>query len=106
MTLAQTVLIFAVLPILQILVFVVFVGVILSWLIAFNVVNSRNQFVAMIWRVTNGLTEPLLNPIRRILPNLGGIDLSPVVLLLAVFFLRGLIATQICPAVGPAAYCY
>ena len=66
---------------------VVLVHVILSLLVAFNVVNSRNQFVMMIWRLTSGLVEPVLAYIRRLLPflrNLGGFDLSPVILLILV----------------------
>ena len=67
---------------------VVFIMVIMSWLISFNVINRHNQFVDMIWRTVIALTEPALGPIRRAMPNLGGIDLSPIVLLLGVFFLR------------------
>jgi YggT family protein len=65
-------------------VFVIFVSVILSWLLAFNVLNRHNQFVDAIWRSCNALTEPALAPIRRMLPNLGGIDISPIVLLIGV----------------------
>lgn len=67
---------------------VVIVGVILSWLISFNVVNRRNQFVDMAWRFTEAMIEPVARPIRNRLPNLGGFDLSPVVILFAVMFLR------------------
>jgi len=67
---------------------IVFIAVIMSWLINFNVINSRNQFVDMIWRTVVGLTEPAMRPIRRYLPSLGGIDISPIVLLLGVYFLR------------------
>lgn len=72
--------------------------VIYSWLFAFNVINSRNQFVAMIGDFLYKATEPLLRPIRRILPDLGGIDLSPIVLFLAIFFLQQFIWTTIAPA--------
>jgi len=65
-------------------IFVVFATVILSWLIGFNVVNRNNQFVGMVWRFCAAATEPLLRPIRRMLPNLGGIDISPIILLVAV----------------------
>ena len=80
---------FFVYPILTLLVIAVFVNVILSWLISFNVINGHNQFVATIWRLTSAVTEPLLAPIRRILPPLGGLDLSPIVLLLLIQFVRG-----------------
>jgi YggT family protein len=61
---------------------------IMSWLLAFNVVNYRNQFVRMIWEFLARITEPLLRPIRRILPSFGGIDLSPLVLILVIIFLQ------------------
>jgi YggT family protein len=65
--------------------------VILSWLVAFNIVNLNNQFVRQVQYFLHRLTEPLLGPIRRFLPDLGGIDLSPVVLLIGVMFLRNMI---------------
>ncbi len=72
--------------------FVVIISVVLSWLVQFNVVNTSNQFVSMIGEFTWRATEPALRPIRRFVPNLGGIDISPVVLLLAIFFLQQVIA--------------
>ena len=65
--------------------------VILSWLVAFGVVNSYNQFVATVQRFLNRITEPLLAPIRRILPDLGGVDLSPMVLILGLWFFQGML---------------
>ncbi|GIK99345.1 MAG: YggT family protein [Alphaproteobacteria bacterium] len=64
---------------------------IMSWLVAFNVINTRNRFVYVVGDFLYRVTEPALRPIRRILPSLGGIDLSPIVLLLILFFLRDLI---------------
>jgi YggT family protein len=61
---------------------------IMSWLLAFNVLNPRNQVVGMIWQFMLRATEPLLRPIRRILPNFGGIDLAPLVLILIIYFIR------------------
>jgi YggT family protein len=61
---------------------------VLSWLIAFNVVNSRNPIVSSIGEFLYRVTEPLLRPIRNLLPNLGGIDVSPVILILALLFLE------------------
>jgi YggT family protein len=70
----------------------VIVGVaILSWLIAFNVVNMYNDLVRSIWNGLNALTEPALQPIRRFLPSMGGMDISPVILLLIIYFIRQLI---------------
>lgn len=63
---------------------VVLVHVVLSLLLAFNVVNARNQFVAMLWQVTSRLCEPVLAVFRRFLPNLGNVDLSPVLLLILI----------------------
>ncbi|RST88319.1 YggT family protein [Aquibium carbonis] len=71
---------------------------IFSWLFAFNVINSRNQFVATIGDFLYRVTEPALRPIRRIMPDLGGIDISPIILLLILFFVRQLIITTIAPA--------
>ena len=67
---------------------VVIAAVVMSWLIAFNVINAHNQFVRSLWQGFNAVTEPLLRPIRRMMPDLGGIDISPVILLLACMFLR------------------
>ena len=64
-------------------IYVIIAGAVMSWLIAFNVVNPYNQFVRSIWQALNAMTEPLLRPIRRWMPDLGGIDISPVVLILA-----------------------
>jgi YggT family protein len=71
---------------------VVIVSVILSWLVAFDVLNTRSQAAQTIWRAVDSLTEPLLRPIRSVLPAVGGLDLSPLLLLLGLQFLRDLIA--------------
>jgi len=70
---------------------------IFSWLYAFNVINSSNQFVGAIGSCLYNVTEPVLRPIRRIMPNLGGIDISPIIVLLIIFFLRSLLWTSIYP---------
>ncbi len=76
--------------VIQLYIYVLIASAVLSWLIAFNVVNTRNQFVAMIADALWRLTEPALRPIRRVLPSLGGLDLSPIVLILLLIFLRNL----------------
>lgn len=76
----------------------IILSAIFSWLYAFNVINSRNQFVGMIGDFLYKVTEPALRPIRRFLPDLGGIDISPIVLLLILFFIRQLILTTVAPA--------
>ena len=69
-------------------IWVIIAGVILSWLVAFNVINTRNRFVYLVGDFIQRLTEPALRPIRNILPNLGGIDLSPLVLILLLIFTK------------------
>lgn len=68
--------------------YILIINIILSWLIAFNVVNTQNRLVVTILYATNRLTDPLLNPVRRILPNLGGIDISPIILVLSLLFIQ------------------
>ena len=79
------------LQILHIYQWIVIAAVIVSWLVNFNVINVRNQFVRMIVSTLYALTEPLFSRIRRILPAMGGLDLSPIVVLLGIFFLERLI---------------
>ena len=68
--------------------YILILNVILSWLIAFNILNTQSRFVGMILYASQRLTNPLLNPIRRFLPNLGGLDISPIVLILLLFFIQ------------------
>ena len=70
---------------------VVIAAVVFSWLIAFNVINAHNPFVRSLWQALNAVTEPLLKPIRRMMPDLGGLDISPIILLLALLFLRSVV---------------
>ena len=70
----------------QLYVWLVIASAILSWLVAFNVVNARKQFIYLIGDFLHRITEPALRPIRRFMPNLGGIDISPVILILVLFF--------------------
>ena len=69
--------------------------IIMSWLISFNVINTRNQFVASVWRILNQVTEPILRPIRRIIPPVGGLDLSPIIVFVIIFFLQSFIANDV-----------
>jgi YggT family protein len=69
-----------------------------SWLYAFNVVNPRNQAVATIGNALYRVTEPALRPIRRFMPDLGGVDISPIVLLVVIFFLRSFMWNSVAPA--------
>lgn len=88
-----------VLIILQIYTYVIIIMAILSWLIAFHVINIYNDFVRSIWNLLNAVTEPALRPIRRVLPNLGGIDISPIILLLLIFLIEDIIGRYIYPYV-------
>ncbi|WP_181705058.1 YggT family protein [Chthonobacter rhizosphaerae] len=83
---------------LQLYTYVIVAAAIFSWLYAFNVVNPRNQFVSMIGNALYQLTEPLLRPIRRMLPAMGGLDLSPIVLLLGIFLVQQIIVRYLYPA--------
>ena len=83
---------------LDIYTWIIIARVIFSWLYTFNVVNSSNRFVGAIGEFLYKVTEPVLRPIRNILPNLGGIDLSPIVLLLIIFFIRQFMWTTLLPA--------
>ena len=72
-------------------IWIIIAGAVMSWLIAFNVVNPYNQFVRSVWQGLNAVTEPLLRPIRRWMPDLGGIDISPVVLILLCAFVQSVL---------------
>ena len=76
--------------ILQVLVWVIIAQVIISWLVAFNVINTQSNYVRTVLDVLDRLTAPLYRPIRKILPDFGGIDFSPIVLILAIQILRKL----------------
>ena len=91
----QAIIVYFLSPLLLFLQIVVIVNVVLSLLINFNVVNPHNQLVAVLWRLSSGLVEPLLRPIRSVLPPLGGLDLSPLILLLIISFIRGWVLAQL-----------
>jgi YggT family protein len=88
-----------ILILLQMYMYIVIAAVILSWLIAFNVINTRNHIVAMIAEFLYRVTEPVFRPIRNILPNLGGIDFSPLIVLLIIYVIQRYIADYIYPLV-------
>ena len=84
-----------ILKILDIYSAIIIASAIMSWLVAFGVVNVRNQFIRVIVDLLYRVTEPVLRPIRRFLPNLGGIDISPVVALLLIIVIQHVIANYI-----------
>lgn len=70
---------------------ILIVNAVLSWLLAFGVLNMNNQFVATVHSITQRMVEPMLRPIRKIVPNLGGLDISPIILILGLYFVRDII---------------
>ena len=83
--------------IINIYIWIIIINAILSWLVAFNVLNTQNRFVFTVLNATHQLTDPVLNKIRRFIPNLGSIDISPVVLILLLIFIRNLFFELIAP---------
>ena len=88
-----------ILIVLDLYVWLLIAAAILSWLIAFNVVNTRNQLVSAIAEFLYRITEPVLAPIRSIMPNLGGLDISPIILILLIMFIERVIMYYIYPNV-------
>jgi YggT family protein len=87
------------LQVLKLYSYVVIANVLVSWLIAFNILNTQNRFVYSILELTYRLTDPILNRIRRFLPNLGTLDISPIVLLLLIWFIEMCMKLYIAPII-------
>ena len=87
------------LQILKIYSYVVIANVVISWLTAFNILNTQNRFVYSVLELTYRLTDPFLNKIRRFLPNLGSLDISPVILLLLIWFIEMCMKLYIAPLI-------
>jgi YggT family protein len=77
--------------VLGLVVWALILSAILSWLVAFNVVNVRNQFISTVGNFLYRVTEPMLRPIRRYVPDFGGVDVSPVILILVIYFIRSVL---------------
>ena len=90
---------YLVLQILKLYYYVVLANVLISWLVAFNVLNTQNKFVYSILEMTYRLTDPILNRIRRFLPNLGSLDISPVILLVLIWFIEMCMKLYIAPMI-------
>lgn len=88
-----------ILMLLQLYIYLLIAAAVLSWLVAFNVVNMRNHFVGMVADFLYRITEPALRPIRSAMPNLGGLDISPVILILIIYFIQRVIELYIYPNV-------
>ena len=87
------------LQVLKLYSYVVIANVVISWLVSFNIINTRNRFVYSILEITYKLTEPMLNKIRGFLPNLGSLDISPVILLLLIWFIEMCMKLYIAPMI-------
>ena len=83
--------------IINIYIWLIIINAILSWLVAFNILNTQNRFVFALLNATHQLTDPALSKIRKFIPNLGSIDISPVVLILLLFFIRNLFFELLAP---------
>ena len=90
---------YLVLQILKLYSYVVIANVIVSWLIAFNILNTQNRFVYSILELSYRLTDPILNKIRHFLPNLGSLDISPIILLLLIWFIEMCMKLYIAPMI-------
>ena len=90
---------YLVLQILKLYSYIVIANVIISWLVAFNILNTQNRLVYSILDLTYRLTEPFLNKIRRFLPNLGTLDISPVILLLLIWFIEMCMKLYVAPII-------
>ena len=90
---------YLVLQALKIYTYVVIANVVISWLIAFNVLNTSNRFVYSILEFTYRFTDPILNRIRRFLPNLGAFDISPIILLLLIWFIEMCMKLYVAPII-------
>ena len=84
----------------QVYIWLVIAGAAFSWLVAFNIVDMNSRFIASLGYMLYRLTEPALRPIRRLLPNMGGLDLSPVILILALILARQLLWRLLQPTAG------
>ena len=87
------------LQILKLYSYVVIANVVISWLIAFNILNTQNRFIYSILELSYRLTDPILNKIRRFLPNLGSLDISPIILLLLIWFIEMCMKLYIAPMI-------
>jgi len=100
MTLLQSLITFFIGPILALIFYVLIIYMIFSWLLAFNIVNLRNPIMRQIYDVVRSITEPILNPVRRFVPPIGGLDMAFLVVILVLFWLRGFVLPMLYNLVG------
>lgn len=100
MSFAQSILAFFIMPLLNVLVWIIIIEIVLSWLIAFNIINPRGMGGQIAYSLSR-LTDPIMRPIRNILPNMGGLDLSPIIVIFGLTWLNSYFLGQIIyPALG------
>lgn len=100
MSIAQSILAYFISPALSLIVILIFLQVILSWLVGFGIVNLRNSMMASIYHGINRFVEPILAPFRKIIPPMGGLDLSPIAALLALQWLNGFVVPKLYTALA------
>jgi YggT family protein len=100
MNIAQSILIYFISPVLSLIVILIFLQVILSWLVGFGIINLRNPMMASFYHSINRFVDPVLAPFRKIIPPMGGLDLSPIAALLAIQWLNGFIVPKIYAMLG------
>lgn len=100
MSLLQSLLIYFVSPLLGLLLIVFFVYMVFSWLIAFNIVNLRNPAMAQIYDIVRRICDPILEPIRRVVPPLGGLDMAFLVVVFGIYWIQGYLLPTLIRAVG------
>ena len=101
MSFPQSILIYFIAPALSLLIILIFAQVIFSWLLAFNIINLRNPLVAQIYHGINRILSPLYAPIRNLIPSMGGLDITPIILLFALYWLRDFVVlSKLVPLFG------
>ena len=100
MTIAQSLIVFFVLPALNIYLLLIIARIIFSWLISFNVINLRNPLMGQIYSAIHMLTEPVMAPLRRAIPPIGGLDLSPILIFFIIRWLQWFLAAKLVPILG------
>ena len=100
MSILQSLITFFVIPALNILIMLIFARIIMSWLVSFNIMNLRNPIMQQIYYAVQGITEPVMAPVRKIIPPIGGLDLSPILLFFGIQWLIWLFQTKIFLLVG------
>ncbi len=88
MSLIDSVIFYILHPLVTVIIWIVIINAVLSWLVAFNIINYNNDFVRMVANFTNAVTEPLLRPFRSVIPPLGGVDISPMILIILLIFVQ------------------